>query len=134
MAATIDPLAGIPIGTAKPAKVKGFSLITKTPSPSPLISLSAARANHKRRKLTGEQYKQARDTARAATGYGPGSAIWGQKMSHVLMTIENYLSEAEEAVADGRYSDADDSIREALDYNRELQKRVATGALIAAQS
>ena len=128
----IDPLAGIPIGTAKPArKVKGFPLVT---SPTPVISLAAARATHKRRKLTGEQYKQARDTARAATGYGPTSPIWGHKMSDVLMTIEATLSEAEEAVADGRYADANDHLRDALRYNQELQKRVATGALIAAQS
>jgi len=128
----IDPLAGIPIGTAKPArKVKGFPLVT---SPTPVISLAAARATHKRRKLTGEQYKQARDTARAATGYGPSSPIWGKRMDEILMTIENSLSEAEVAVQDGRYQDADDHLRDGLEYNRELQKRVATGALIAAQS
>lgn len=131
MTTTIDPLAGIPIGTAKPAKVKGFPLVT---SPSPVISLAAARAGHKRRKLTGEQYKLARDTARAATGYGPTSPIWGKTMADVLMTIENSLSEAEVAVQDGRYQDADDHLREGLEYNRELQKRVATGALIAALS
>jgi hypothetical protein len=128
----IDPLAGIPIGTAKPArKVKGFPLVT---SPTPVISLAAARATHKRRKLTGEQYKQARDTARAATGYGPGSVIWGRMMSAVLVDIETMLTESEEAILDGRYADANNHLRDALSYNQELQKRVATGALIAAQS
>jgi len=134
MTTTIDPLAGIPIGTAKPAKVKGFPLQPAGPGLTPVISLSAAKATRKRRKLTGEQYKQARDTARAATGYGPGSVIWGRMMSAVLVDIETMLTESEEAILDGRYADANNHLRDALSYNQELQKRVATSALIAAQS
>jgi len=133
MTTTIDPLAGIPIGTAKPARKPKGALVIPTVVPGSTV-INLAQAKSKRHKLTGEAYKQARDFARGATGYNDTSPIWGKRLNVVLTEIETKLNYVSEALNDGRYIDATDDLEQALLWNKELQKRIATGQLIAAQS
>jgi hypothetical protein len=128
MANIIDPLAGIPTATAKPARKP---LATAVPvSTGNVINLSAA----KKRKLTGQEYKDARDFARKTTGYNDSSPIWGKRMPVVLTDIETLMDNARENLGNGSYGTAMAELDAALELNRELQKRIATGQLIGAQS
>lgn len=116
----IDPLAGLPVAAPKAA-----------PAPSGnVVNLST----HKKKRLTGQAYKDARDFARKATGYDSSSPIWGKRLPTVLTEIEATLEKAGEEADTGNLIEALDGIRAALELNRELQKRVATGQLISAQS
>ena len=105
----------------------------KAAAPAP-TNIATARAASKRRKLTGDDYKQARDFARKTTGYNETSPIWGKRLNVVLVDIETMLVEADGNLSGGAYADAAAALAQALEFNRELQKRVATGQLIAAQS
>lgn len=60
-----DPLAGLPIVTGNMRRVKPRSSV---------IPLAAAKANLKRAKMTGVEYKAARDAARQLTGYDPATS------------------------------------------------------------
>lgn len=129
-----DPLAGIPSATTKPARQAA------APVGGSVVNLATAKAERKRRRLTGQEYKDARDFARRQTGYNDTSPIWGKRMPQVLTDIEAILAEVETIV--GAFNDvtspgslrAYDAIQTALQLNRELQKRVATGQLIGAQT
>lgn len=117
----IDPLAGLPVATAKPAP---------QPKAAPaaggnVVNLASAK---KKRKLSGDDYKNARDFARSATGYNDTSPIWGKRMPVVLMEIEELLDLATKGLGSGN------EVEQALLLNRELQKRLATNQLISAQS
>jgi len=123
---TVDPLAGLPVATAKAPRA------TKpTAAPNGVIDLSAARSERKRRKLTGQAYKDARDFARKATGYDDTSPIWGKRLPAVLTEIEALLDLSE---SHPDFTSEVDRIERALFLNKELQKRVATGQLIGAQN
>jgi len=133
MATIIDPLAGIPTATAKTAR-RIYSptkpRTAKAVSTGNVIDLSAA----KKRKLTGQEYKDARDFARKTTGYNDTSPIWGQRMPVVLTDIERLLQKAKDQIDNGSYGDGLAFLDDALLLNKELQKRIATGQLIGAQS
>lgn len=116
-----NPLAGLP---------NGVSATPNVPVPG-VINLAQAK---KKRKLTGQQYKDARDFARGVTGYNDKSPIWGKRMNVVLNDIEANLNDASRFLNSGDYMAAETAIEAALKYNQELQKRLATGQLIGAQS
>lgn len=130
IAAPTDPLAGIPLSTASPARTPRPAKVAAVPGGN-VVNLAQHR---KKKRLTGEAYKQARDFARGVTGYGDTSPIWGKKLPEVLTEIEARLVEAEHRIVAGDYGDAQMGVQAALEFNRELQKRVATGQLIGAQS
>lgn len=119
-----DPLAGIPLASAKPVAAPA-STTPNVPVPG-VINLAQAK---RRRKYTAEQYKQARDFGRKATGYDSTSPIWGKRLPEVLMQIEALLTVA----LPGANSGQEATLREALELNQELQKRLATNAVISSQ-
>lgn len=118
-----DPLAGIPVATASPAKVSA-------PVATGVINLAAAK---KKRKLTGQDRKDAVKFARDMVGYDNTSPIWGKRLIVVLAEISDQLTQAR---ADARTSPAlaETSIDGALQWVGELQKRVAFGQVMKAQS
>lgn len=127
MATATDPTLGVPTVAPKaPRKVKTSA------APAP-VSIATARAASKRRKLTGGEYKDARDFARKTTGYNDTSPIWGKRLIDVLVGIEAILAQQIEYLNTGALPDQIE-LERALLHNRELQKRIATGQLIAAQS
>lgn len=130
---TSDPLAGIPLATAKPAVAAPASTTPNVPVPG-VINLAQAK---RRRKYTSDQYKQARDFGRKATGYDSSSPIWGKRLPEVLMAIETQLVNAETLLTGTGSSvntaQALTDVIEALQLNRELQKRLATNAVISSQ-
>lgn len=121
----IDPLAGLPVATAKPAPQPKAAPATG----GNVVNLKAAKA---KRKLSGQAYKDARDFARSATGYNDTSPIWGKRMAVVLMEIESRLADGISTAIGG--GDPIAELEDALALNRELQKRLATNQLISAQS
>ena len=126
-----DPLAGLPVATPKaPRTVKAAGAPAASGN---VVNLGAAKAARKRNRLTGDQYKQARDFARSATGYNETSPIWGKRMTEVLTTVEAEIQEAMNDVQVGNDADALDRLGRALTFNQELQKRIATNQVIAAQ-
>lgn len=121
----IDPTT-LPVITPK-AKRTPKATATGTPT-----NIATARAARKRARLTGDDYKQARDFARKTTGYNETSPIWGKRLIEVLVEIEALLDfGTPNAHAPMTQKERVD---QALLFNRELQKRLATGQLIAAQS
>ena len=127
---TINPLAGIRVGGVKQAPgIFTAPLVSGAP-----ITIAQGKANLKRKRLTGEAYKQARDFARKTTGYNDTSPIWGKRMNVVLTDIETLMERIGTQIGNGDYADAEDTLQLALGLNQELQKRIATGQLIAAQS
>ncbi len=126
-----DPLAGLPAaGPSKPRAVKTSGAPAASGN---VVNLTAAKAARKRKRLTGDQFKQARDFARSATGYGNTSPIWGKKMIEVLTSIETNLAQGIEDVLNGHASSGVVAVEKALLFNRELQKRIATNQIISAQ-
>lgn len=128
VSAPTDPLAGLPVGNAP-----GISARAAAPSAT-VVPIAEARSRSKRRRLTGEEFKNARDFARKATGYDASSPIWGMKMLEVLTDIERTLEDAKKSSAAGFVSEVDDHLEHALLFNQELQKRIATNQLIGAQN
>jgi hypothetical protein len=95
-----------------------------TPAPT-VINLAAAR---KKRKLSGQDRKDAVEFARSMVGYNDTSPIWGKKLIVVLAELSEQLDEVEKALG------SDSTIVEARTTVSELQKRVAFGQIMKAQS
>lgn len=112
---TADPLAGIPVATAKAAPVAATGV----------INLAAAK---KKRKLTGQDRKDAVKFARDMVGYDSTSPIWGKKLIVVLAELSEGIDEIEKAFGSAS------SINEVRQTVQELQKRVAFGQIMKAQS
>lgn len=126
--APIDPLAGIPLASAKPVAA---SVPASTPATGgTVINLAQAK---KKRKATSAEFKQARDFARKTTGYDTTSPIWGKRLPEVLMAIEETLVQAGTELSASNYVNVLDLIEASLRLNRELQKRIATNAVIGSQ-
>lgn len=117
---TADPLAGVPVAGASPAK----------PAAN-VINLAQAK---KKRKLTGEDYRNAVKFARGITGYDDTSPIWGKKMVVVLAELLERLDTTNGFINAGDLIEALDSLKDAQTSVTELQKRIATGQVIKAQS
>lgn len=116
-AAPADPTMGVPV--AGPAKPK------RTPKATAPTSIATARATKKRRKLTGEQWKEQRAFAQKTTGYNETSPIWGRRLIEVLVDIEALLDFG----TPNAITSQKERVERALLYNRELQKRLATNQL-----
>jgi len=121
-----DTILGVPV-PAKPKRIK-------VSAPTAPTSIATARAARKRKRLTGEEYKSARDFARGVTGYNDTSPIWGQPMVNVLVSIATSLEFAIDQIRTSGSGDYLVALEEALTFNRELQKRIATNQVIAHQS
>lgn len=87
----------------------------------------------KKRRLTGAELKARTDQARAMTGYGPSSPIFGKQTPAVLGEIEGFLILADGELGAGSYARAADEIDRAIVYIRELNKRIATRKLAFAR-
>lgn len=129
-ALAIDPLAGIPLATAKAVKVPASTPVVPTTGTTNVINLAQAK---KKRRATGAEFKAARDFARKTTGYDATSPIWGKKLPEVLMAVEENLQYAIDELKAGAPGNASDLIEAGLRLNRELQKRLATNAVIGSQ-
>ena len=112
-----DPLAGLPTAT----------VVASTPAPTPISK------GRKKQRLSGQSLRDAVEFARKQTGYNDTSPIWKQPLVTVLVAIEAELVNAETAQNAGDIADAIGYTANALLLNRELQKRLATNQLIAAQ-
>lgn len=116
----VDPLAGIPVATAKAATVS-----TAANPSGGVINLASAK---KKRKLTGQDRKDAVKFARDMVGYDSTSPIWGKKLIVVLADLSEDIDEIEKALG------SDSTVNDARTTVRELQKRVAFGQVMKAQS
>ena len=126
MAEDTTTVVPVPV-PAKPKRIK-------VSAPAAPTSIATARAARKRKRLTGEEYKSARDFARGVTGYNDTSPIWGQPMVNVLVSIATSLEFAIDQIRTSGSGDYLVALEEALTFNRELQKRIATNQVIAHQS
>ena len=126
MAEDTTPVVPVP---AKPKRIK-----VSASAPAAPTSIATARAARKRRRLTGSEYKSARDFARGVTGYNDTSPIWGKPMVDVLMSIAALLEEYISDNGGTAHFAGHINIQQALTLNRELQKRIATNQVIAHQS
>lgn len=118
-AKTTDPLAGIPVATAGPAKTKAAAV------PAGVINLASAK---KKRRLSGQDYQDAKKFAQSMVGYDSSSPIWGKRQPVILGQIIGHLNDVEASI--GVNSDLD----AARVLVQELQKRVAFGQVMKAQS
>jgi len=128
MAEDTTPVVPVP---AKPKRIKVSTTVSTVTAPT---SIATARAARKRKRLTGEEYKSARDFARGVTGYNDTSPIWGKPMVDVLMSIAALLEEYISDNGGTAHFAGHINIQQALTLNRELQKRIATNQVIAHQS
>ena len=117
-----DPTLGIP---TVPAKAPKTVVVSGAPAP-------IAKGRRKARP-SGADLKAATEFARKQTGYNELSPIWNRKQIDVLVEIESLLALVDSALDIGAQADPD-AVRTALNLNRELQKRIATNQLIAAQT
>ena len=111
--ASIDPLEGLPVGKVKTAPEPAAPAPTAAPGTTVIPF-------RKKGRLTGKAYTDARDFARKTTGYDASSPIWGKRMPVVFQEIRDALAAGDIETADNLVS--------------ELQKRIATGLMIKAQS
>jgi len=120
------PVDDLPVGTAKivhPTK----SVVSGTPSGPAPTSIAAGRARLKRRRLTGDDYRNQRAMARSVTGYDEKSPIWGKRLPVVLQEISDLLDKAQTTTG----PDVLVKVREAEALVAELQKRLATNKLMS---
>lgn len=101
-----DPLAGIPVTTASPARA----------AKAGVINLAAA----KKKRLSGQDRKDAVRFARDMVGYDSTSPIFGKRLPALCGEIIDLI-------------DAGDTLTAKL-WLQELQKRVAFGQVMKAQS
>lgn len=109
-------------------------MATKKPSPvvaapATVINLATAR---KKRKLTGEDRKNAVDFARSMVGYNDSSPIWGKRLIAVLAELSDQITELETDAITGVINTP--ALAQARTIVSELQKRVAFGQIMKAQS
>jgi hypothetical protein len=116
------PIDDLPVGTAKTPTPKPA---TPTATPPGVTSISVGRARIKRRRLTGDDYRNQRAMARSVTGYDEKSPIWGKRLPVVLQEIDDALTAAEKG---GKGTPETDK---AHLYVKELQKRLATNKLMS---
>jgi hypothetical protein len=128
--ATVDPLAGIPTGTAQPVKAPKAKA-PAAPTGGTVINLNAAK---KRRRLTGQAFKDAQKFARDMVGYDSSSPIWGRKLVDVIQDIEAAQERATEALATSTYKDVSEALVDANVLTTEIKKRLAYGQIMKAQS
>jgi hypothetical protein len=112
-----DPLAGIPTGTANPA-------------PSNVVNLNTA----KKRRLSGQAFRDAQKFARDMVGYDNKSPIWGKRLIAVIGETNEQLEAAQTEFGAGNYADAEQHVNNAKLNMTELQKRLAYGQVMKAQS
>ena len=95
-------------------------------------TIAEGRARLKRRRLTGQERKDVVAMARGMTGYGPSSPIWGKRMPVVLAEVLEHLDKLAKTspmtTGQGKELDAARILVE------ELQKRIATGQIVGANS
>ena len=121
---TTDPLAGIPVATAKPAKV------AKTAPSGSVINLASAK---KKRRLTGDDYQNAKKFAASMVGYDSTSPIWGKRLPVILAEVLERVEDAQVNIV-GDPSAAQDELIVVKTLVQELQKRIAFGQVMKAQS
>lgn len=120
-----DPLAGLSIGTAKAAP------IATGPTSASVINLNAAK---KKRRLTGQAFKDAQTFARDMVGYDDTSPIWGKRLINVISDVDQQLEDAATYAGAGDYVNAEASLAQARTYVTELKKRIAYGQVMKAQN
>lgn len=122
-----DPLAGLSIGTAKAAP----TITGPTPASAPVINLNAAK---KKRRLTGQAFKDAQTFARDMVGYDDTSPIWGKRLIVVISDVAQQLEDAATYAGAGDHVNAEASLITAHTYITELKKRLAYGQVMKAQN
>jgi hypothetical protein len=120
------PIDDLPVGTAKTPTPKPA---TPTATPPGVTSISVGRARIKRRRLTGDDYRNQRAMARSVTGYDETSPIWGKRLPVVLQEIDDLLEKATDKVT--LLGDKVKAMDTAKTYVKELQKRLATNKLMS---
>jgi hypothetical protein len=122
------PVDDLPVGTAKTVRPTKY-VVSGTPTGPAPTTIAAGRARIKRRRLTGDDYRNQRAMARSVTGYDETSPIWGKRLPVVLQEIDDLLEKATDKVTP--LGDKVKAMDTAKTYVKELQKRLATNKLMS---